>query len=201
MTPEGDQANVQGTNTPAAYDEADRTAPQPVPSEAEDVSEASRIEQIRNILFGVQMHDYDDRFSRLEAQVRQASEELRKAFSQRCDDLEHRVQHALESFKTQLIAEQEARTAAVQTLVREVQSLGTSLELKTAQLTQHVDAADQELQQSLLQQAKCLSDEMQQKYTDLSALLDSELQEVRHAKMDRTALADLLGEVASRLKA
>jgi hypothetical protein len=97
--------------------------------------------------------------------------------------------------------EQEARTAAVQTLVREVQSLGTSLELKTAQLTQHVDAADQELQQSLLQQAKYLSDEMQQKYTDLSALLDSELQEVRHAKMNRTALADLLGEVASRLKA
>lgn len=131
MTPDGDQANVQGTNAPAAHDQADGTAPQPVQSEAEDVSEASRIEQIRNILFGVQMHDYDDRFSRLEAQVRQASDELRKAFSQRCDDLERRMQHALESFKTQLIAEQDARTAAVQTLDRGVQSLGISLESKT----------------------------------------------------------------------
>jgi uncharacterized protein YoxC len=189
---------VQGTPTSVAHDQADHTEPQP---ETEGVPEAGKIEQIRDILFGVQMHDYDDRFGRLEAQLRQASDQLREAFSQRYDDLERRMQHELESFKTQLKAEQDARAEAVRTLVREVQSLGASLESQTEQLTQHVDTADHELRQSLLHQAKRLSDEMQQKYADLSALLDSELQDVRHVKADRTTLADLLGEVASRLKA
>ena len=201
MTPNGDQSNVQETNSSAAHDPADGTEPQPLQPEAEGVSEASRIEQIRDILFGVQMHDYDDRFGQLEAQLRQASDELREAFSRRYDDLERRMQHELESLKTQLTAEQDARAEAVRTLGRDMQSLGTSLESKTEQLTRHVDAADQELRQSLLQEAKRLSDEMQQKYADLSALLDSELQDVRHVKTDRAALADLLGEVASRLKA
>ena len=198
MTPDGDQSNVQETHTSTAPDQTDGTEPQ---SEVEDVPEAGKIEQIRDILFGVQMHDYDDRFGRLEAQLRQASDELRKTFSQRYDDLQRLMQQELESLKTQLKAEEDARAHAVRTLVRDVQSLGTSLESTTEELTQKMDAADEELRQSLLQQAKRLSDEMQQKYADLSALLDRELQDVRDVKTDRTALADLLVEVATRLRA
>ncbi len=46
---------------------------------------------------------------------------------------------------------------------------------------------------------KVLAEDMRQRYTDISAQLEEQLQNLRHAKTDRSALASFFGEMAMRL--
>ena len=57
-----------------------------------------------------------------------------------------------------------------------------------------------DLRQHVLEEAKRLTEEMEQKHKALSTALEKEGQELRGSLTDRLALADLFTEVALRLK-
>jgi len=57
-----------------------------------------------------------------------------------------------------------------------------------------------DLRQHVLEEAKRLGEDMEQKHKALSAALEKESQELRASLTDRLALADLFSEVSLRLK-
>ena len=84
-----------------------------------------------------------------------------------------------------------------------------SSELKTAaaQLSKKILDLDNRLaqdhstaRQELMNESRKLLDEIRQRNESLSALLETRVQELRHAKTDRSALAALFVELAVRLK-
>ena len=163
------------------------------------LTEASNIDKIREILFGVQMRDYEKRFSRLEERLLKESSDLRDDTRKRFDALESFVKTEFETLSERLLAEQRNRDESDQNLSRELQDTGKSLERKLAQFDEQTTRAQRELRQQILDQSKNLSDEIRQKADELSALLDRQVAELGNAKTDRAALAGLFSEVALRL--
>lgn len=200
MTQKSDPSDGQGLDSSATQDRSQPPNPPSSELDADQASEVGNIDKIRDILFGVQMQDYDGRFRRLEDQLRRVESELQARLSQRCEALERQMQQEIAALNAQLVTEQDARAEAVAHLVQDVKDLSVSFEAKTDQLAQQTDGANRELKQQLLEQSKQLSLEIQQKYTDISALLEKELQDLRHTKLDRNTLADLFGEAAGRLQ-
>jgi hypothetical protein len=168
-------------------------------ADAGTLTEASNIDKIREILFGVQMRDYEKRFSRVEERLLKESSDLRDDTRKRFDALEAFVKSEIEALSERLLAEQRNRDESVQNLSRELQDTGKSLERKLAQFDEQTARGQRELRQQILDQSKSLSDEIRQKADELSALLDRQVAELGNAKTDRAALAGLFSEVALRL--
>jgi uncharacterized protein involved in exopolysaccharide biosynthesis len=163
------------------------------------LAEGGNIDKIRDILFGVQMRDYEKRFSRLEERVSKESADLRGEIKRRFDSLEAYVKHEFEASSERLRAEQQARGESVEGLSRELRETGRSLERKLAQFDEQAGRAQRELRQQLLEQSQSLSDEIRRKGDELSAALEREVGLLGHDKTDRAALAALFTEVALRL--
>jgi DNA repair exonuclease SbcCD ATPase subunit len=161
----------------------------------------SNIEKIRSILFGNQMRDYEARFARLEAQVSQESSELRADFRRRFEALEGYVRQELDALNERISGEYNERSGALHEVQKTVETLGQGLDKRVHQLDEQMNKAQRELRQHLLGQSKQLRDDMQAGISELSALVQRELQQLRSDKTDRAALAGLLTDLAARLSA
>ena len=163
------------------------------------LTEASNIDKIRDILFGVQMRDYEKRFSRLEERLLKESSDLRDDTRKRFEALESFVKSEFEALAGRLQTEQRTRDESNQNLSRELQATGTNFERKLSELDEQTARGHRDLRQQLLDQSKNLSDEIRRKHDELAALLDREVAELGNVKTDRASLASLFTEVALRL--
>lgn len=157
------------------------------------------IEKIRDILFGGHLQEVNRQFTRLESRLQQETADLREALFRRCDFLERYIKTEVESLNKRLTTEQNARGDAIGRLVRDANELGDVFERKTEQMAEQMAESQHELRESLLEQSKALAEDIRNRYTDISALLEQQLEDLRQAKTDRAALASLFGEMAMRL--
>lgn len=167
-------------------------------TEIEQASGAS-LEKVRDILFGVQMRDYDKRFARLEERLAKDIADLKDDVKKRLTALEGYVKKEVESLEDRIKAEQDGRTEQIKDVHREMKDNAKAFEKKTSSLDDQLAKSQKDLRQQLLDQNKRLSDEIREKTAEVLAALEKEAQELRTEKADRTALASLFTEVAMRL--
>jgi hypothetical protein len=146
------------------------------------------IDKIRDILFGSNMRDYEQRFVRLEEALKKESSDLRDTTRRHLEALETFVHKELEALEGRLNTEREERSATSAAILKKI----GEVENQEAQ-------AKREIRNDLLQQSKELTDAIRAKGEELIALLERRAQELQHSKTDRTALAGLFNEVALRL--
>jgi DNA anti-recombination protein RmuC len=166
--------------------------------EIEQASGAS-LEKVRDILFGVQMREYDKRFARLEERLARESAEMKDDVKKRLGALEGYIKKEVESLEDRLKAEQDSRAEQLKEVAREIKDNAKASEKKTASLDDQLARSQKDLRQQLLDLNKRLTDEIQQKTEEVLATLAREAQELRTEKADRAALASLFTEVAMRL--
>lgn len=166
------------------------TQPLLAPSTADLPGEqgAGNIEKIRDILFGSNMRDYEQRFARLEEALRKESADLRDTTRRQLDSLESFVQKEFAALESRLNAERDERSAGAASILKKI----GEMENMEAQ-------ANREIRSDLLQQSKELTDAIRSKGEEIIALVERRSQELQHAKTDRAALAGLFNEVALRL--
>jgi hypothetical protein len=162
--------------------------------------ETGKVDRIRDILFGSQMRDYDGRFQRLDERLTREATDARADVQKRLEALENFLKGALESLTNRLNTEQFARGHAVEKLARDLAETTGSLELATKNLGEHADREFHALRQQLLDQTKALGDEIREKHGQVKADLDREAEQIRGAMTHREGLAEMLSEVALRLK-
>lgn len=167
--------------------------------EADELSGGGSVDKIREILFGIQMRDYEKRFVRLEERLLKEASDLRDETKQRFDSLELYIKHELEALAERLVTEQKARTDSLEQLSSGVKDTFRSVDKKTSQMDEQTAKGQSELRQQMLDQSKSLSEDMRQKHSELLAALEREATELRTDKADRSALAALFTEVAMRL--
>ncbi len=168
-------------------------------SAAGELAGAGNIDKIRDILFGVQMRDYERKFARLEERVVKESNGLRDDLKRRFESLETYVKKELESLADRLKAEQTERGEGAKELSQELKGLTKAFEKKTAQIDEQVIKTQRELREQILDQSKSLGDEIRKTSDELSSQLAREVHALRTEKTDRAALAGLLTEMAMRL--
>ena len=161
---------------------------------------AENIDKIRDILFGSQSREFEKRIARLEETLRRELKNLESGTSQRFDSIEMYFRGEIESLSKQLKAETKDRSGADGELKDKLQNTKQLLEKKTTDLDQHMTKGQADLRQQLLDQSKRLNDDMQKKYKEITTVMEKSVRELRADKTDRLALADLLMEMALRLK-
>jgi hypothetical protein len=163
------------------------------------VDESGKVDRIRDILFGSQMRDYDERFQRLDERLTREAMEARGEVQTRLEGLENFLKGEIESMTNRLNAERSDRGNALE-IARNLAEMVKALELKINSLGEHAGREIHDLREQLLEQSKALSAEINEKHDQLKAGLDHEAEQIRGAMTGREALAEMLSEVALRLK-
>ena len=164
------------------------------------IEEGGKVDRIRDILFGSQMRDYDGRFQRLEEHLAQEAAAIRTDVQTRLETLERFMKGELESMTNRANAEQSERSSGIEKLGRDLGETAKTLESRIKGLDEQTAGETRALRQQLLDQAKALSDEIRQRHDEMKSGLAREAEQIRGAMTGREALAEMLSEVALRLK-
>jgi DNA repair exonuclease SbcCD ATPase subunit len=158
------------------------------------------VEQIRDILFGVQMRDYEKRFSALETRLTKEAADLREDIRSRFDALELAMRQHIAALIESLAHEREHRTGAVQEVADHVRALTQDVDTRAAQLDTQARTNHDALRNRLELESRTLGDEIKNRFEALSATVEQHASTLHGAKADRTALASLFTEMARRLE-
>ncbi|MDQ6953848.1 MAG: hypothetical protein Q9M20_00190 [Mariprofundaceae bacterium] len=162
-------------------------------------TEAGNVDQIRDIIFGAQMRDYEKRFIRLEARLLSESDSLRGETNSRLDVLENYIKQEVSSLADMISIDRGERENDTRHLSDELSKQAQEQDKKLNQLQQSGSQAQADLRHALLEQSKSLLAEIQTVRTTLSTSLNKSTEELRDDKADRRALADMFSELAMRL--
>jgi hypothetical protein len=163
------------------------------------VDEGASIEQIRDILFGAQIRDFEKRFARVEQRLIKEVTSLGDESIKRFDSLESYIGKEVESLSDRLKAEQDKRTESVKEISGQLKDTNKLLEKRAGKLDDQLEKSSRELRQQILEQYKNLSAEIQQKHKETSVMLEQLAQELRAEKVDLATLSELFAEIAARL--
>lgn len=165
----------------------------------EESLEAGNVDQIRDIIFGAQMREYEKRFARLEERVLNESDALRSETGSRLDALETYIKQEVSGLSDTIATERGEREDDTRHLSNELSNQAQEQDKKLSTLQQNTAQTQSELRDALLEQSKTLLAEIQNVRNTLTASLDRSTEELRDDKTDRKALADMFSEVAMRL--
>ena len=163
-------------------------------------SNGSNIDQLRDIIFGGQMREFEKRFVRMEERLAKEIAEMREEVRQRCTTLERYARDELELLNSQMRTEQQSRGAEERRLGQAITEMAKATDERAAALSEQASRQHRELRAQLLEQTQTLTDDAQRRAADLLSTIDREATRLREEKADRTALSDLLVEVALRLR-
>jgi hypothetical protein len=164
-----------------------------------DLDENGKVDRIRDILFGSQMRDYDGRFHRLDERLTREAAEARGEAQNRVQALETFFKAELESMVNRLNADRSERSHALE-IARNLAETVQALDQKINGLGEHAGREIQNLREQLIEQSKALTDEIREKHEQMRMGLDREAEHVRRTMTNRDTLADMLSDVALRLK-
>lgn len=178
----------------------EKIRPKPKPGSKGDPQEAgANIDQIRDIIFGTQMREYNQRFAELEERLINESVALREDLNKRLTALEQYVKKEMESLAGNLRGEQQSRAAAVKELAAGQVDLSKSTDKRFADAATAAEKIQRDLRTQLMEQTKAVRDELHKKSAELGATLRRETGDLRDIKADRSTLAALFADVAARL--
>jgi uncharacterized phage infection (PIP) family protein YhgE len=162
--------------------------------------EKDSVDRIRDILFGAQVRQYDQRFNSVEDVIKKEIGILRDETRKTNETLENYTKKGLESLVAQLKNELKDRADAVGELSGKLDSVNKTLDQKISRIDEKANAGLLDLQEQILQQSKNQLNEIQQMRSEITSTLKKAVDELRKEKTDRIALANLFNEIGMRLK-
>ncbi len=169
----------------------------PVPSGPGD---GQSVDRIRDIIFGPQMRDYEQRFQGLEERLLREAADLRRHVDERFEALHQQMAEEVASLSSHLDEERKARSQSDSELVKELRTLNAALEKKMEDQGGLTHTNFEQLKAQLADNTSQLSKEILAQGDQLTKRINQEVQDLRSAKTDRATLASLLEQIASKLQ-
>ncbi len=157
------------------------------------------VDQIREILFGGQMRDFDQRFVDLEKQLMNQINRMSRDIEKRIERLDSYTRREVEKLTNQLKTEKKDRTADTKKGAADLKALSQQVEAWFGEVEEQYDADSRELRESLHQQGEDLARLIRETRDELNESLVSETRNLADVKVAREDLAGLLSEVSLRL--
>lgn len=159
----------------------------------------ANVDQIREIIFGGQMRDYEKRFVRLEESLLKEVDTIRNQTSSRLEALETFVKAEFDAASESLNNEKSLRETSDKRLNKELDEVSQQLSETAAEIKDQMGKGQREIRQQLLDQAKTMSDDLSNVRDEMAQALQRAQQELGSDKTDRAALAAMFTEMAMRL--
>ncbi len=171
---------------------AEATPPSPPASDS--------VDQIRDILFGRQMAEYEQRFGALEERLIHESRELRETMQQQMDQLGKELDRRVSDALQRLAEEREARERSHADLMTQLATRAENLLGELAQTREALEQRLAALQDELQVAHRKLLDDLERQGREAERQLRDTAARLGHEKVDQNELAGLFGELAQRLQ-
>lgn len=165
----------------------------------EEHEEEEQISKVREILFGSKSRQIETSLGKLEESMRAEHASIRKEFHERFDSLENYLKGEVKALLEQLEREGSTREESVNKLQEKLNETGDELSKKAGEIHKRLDESERDLRDQILQARQRLTDDIQERTQDLTDQLQAEAKSLRKGKADRTTMASLLTDVATRL--
>ncbi|MDY6857099.1 MAG: hypothetical protein SWO11_20825 [Thermodesulfobacteriota bacterium] len=165
-------------------------------SETDDLGNMNKI---RDILFGNQIRDYENRFTKMELLLKKETNDLRSETLKRIDILETYIKDELNALTKCLEKESDERSETDKTLSHEIKDLLATMNKKIGQVEDRSEKRSRDLREQILEQAKRLTRDIKEKYELNSSELNEAISALTEAKVDRSALSELFINLAINL--
>ena len=178
------------------------TTPATSEHSAEEAVQATQesLDQVRDILFGTQMRDQDRRFLSIEEKIAADFAAFREETRQSLGQLETFIKNELATLGSYLATEARQRQEATATLRNELTATAQTLEKQLGEVNAQHAAAEADVRRQLLEHSATARNELKTTQSELTTYVEKLAADLRHAKADRTALAGLFNEMATRLQ-
>src|SRR5271156_2317003 len=137
-------------NQPTSY----QTQTPPPVHDAPSEQGAGNIDKIRDIIFGSNMRDYEQRFARLEETLRRESLDIRDATRRHLESLEAFVHKEFAAIEARLKTERDERADSHSKLAADLATHSSSLFRKIGEFENQEAQAKREIRKDLMQQNK-----------------------------------------------
>lgn len=167
---------------------------------AADAGADRNVDQIRDILFGGQMRDYERRFQELNQRLEAELARMREAQEKRLAQIDKRIDDQLDKLGKLLRQEVQDRNSAVDDLESRLQQAARTAR---SEVNKALEALEQELANGDERHRSALADleaSIATRAGETEAALSRSSEELRAEKVGRDDLAALLTEFALRLK-
>jgi DNA anti-recombination protein RmuC len=157
------------------------------------------VDQIRDILFGGQMRDYERRFEELEDRLKRESERARGEVAKRFESMEALLKEQADRSQTQFKRLEAELKQSGELLQANHEKLQKAWREQSQASDEKSDSQLALLRERLHKLANETADSMRQTHDELSAMIDRVGASLRDDKVAREELAGFFSEVALRL--
>lgn len=165
-------------------------------SDSGEVAEADNVDKIRDILFGNQMREVDQRFAGLEKSLARDLDALRNENNLQIESLKSFVESEIEILGSKLDAEEKARIEGDDELEDQLKQQIKLIDKKLADLGKQLDKTARDFNQKMLKQSQDFSAELNNQISEARDRMDGHRQELGAAKVDKLALSEILNNLA-----
>ena len=160
---------------------------------------ADNVEQIREIIFGGQMRDYETRFEALSQHLRDSAQNLRDDFDLKLVALDKALAKQSDSNSDRFKQESSDRASDIDQLRQDVAQLRNDNDGRLGGLDDLIEKETRTLLSEVHETRNDLLNRLNEQVDALQARLDEENRHMDERKVGREELAGLLNEVAMRL--
>jgi len=171
----------------------------PIPADLPAAEPPESLDKVRDILFGGQMRAVEGRLQALEERLLHEQAQLRADFGKQLAGVEAEARRELQSLAEQVAADRIKRGEELKALGADLRDGLRSLEKRHVKLEEMGGAADAELRDSILEQSRAVSAQIERLSQRFAADLGREVAGLRHDKTDVSALVGIFSDMAGRL--
>ncbi len=160
------------------------------------------VDKIREILFGGQMRDYEQRFADLEQRLGDQMDRMSGDFEKRMERLDAFAKREFDKIASRMKEERSARLESSKQQARELKELTQRTESLYADLQNFIEGESAELREAVTQQKTELSGMLEESHEEqeLAQSLQARTQSVADSSVSKSDLAELFLQLGSRLK-
>jgi DNA anti-recombination protein RmuC len=174
-------------------------APAPTPADLPAPEPPESLDKVRDILFGGQMRAVDGRLQALEERLLHEQAQMFTAHGSQVASLEANLRRELQSLAEQVSADRVKRGEELKALGADLRDALRALEKRHVKLEEMGGAADAELRDSILEQSRVVSAQLERLSNRITADLSREVAGLRHDKADISSLVGVFSDMAHRL--
>lgn len=157
------------------------------------------VDQIRDILFGGQMRDYDRRFDELDERSKREAERARAEFIKRFESIEQLLKEQADKHAAQLKKLDTEHKASVEAASVSSDRLAKALRSELTDVDEKYDAGTSALRDRLHKLANETAESLRSSQDEISLVIDRMGSALRDEKVARDELAGFFSEMALRL--
>ena len=169
------------------------------PAARANAAPEGNVDQIRDIIFGGQMRDYERRFDELEERSKREAERARAEYIKRFESIEQLLKDQADKHAAQLKKLDAELKASAEAAAVNSDRLAKALRSELSEVDEKHEAGNSSLRERLHKLANETAESMRTSQDEISAVIDRMGTALRDEKVARDELAGFFSEMALRL--